>query len=495
VLSDPRARYLLYIAVILLLFLSGCNEVAIKTPENTAIAIRPAIHRFDLSARQRLRDFANDFAVGKGGADTGIAVVPGERVEIFASGSASVGPGGQVGPQGDAACRQANMPQPSLPCYAVVYSIGMTGRASVVGAHTGFTATTSGNIFLGVNTPNRAQNSGAFHMTIVTVPAGTMEGLWTAPTTNFAIQGTELTLSVMAFAQGAAIEGVQFTATVAGQTPTTICNETVPTGNSYRCIWNLAQRGIPFQNGPVTFGFSMYGRAGKAVVNPDGVRSGIVRYVETQPNDIYAGYAATDLGQMTASYTEVTARWQVPAVQCGPGETSDSAIWVGMTGISDRSKLAQIATESGCNSGIPFYDAGWEMFPAPVVFISKPVNPGDKVTATVSFQNGEFRLSMDDPNEGWHFATTQPDVASDTAIAECITEAPTVTNEATNQSYVARLSDFGQVSIFCQINANHPIGDGPQNILYQMVGNGGPKATTSDLDPTGATFTVQWHHG
>ncbi len=494
-LSDPRARRLLCTTVILLLFLAGCNAANITAPENTAIAIRPAIHRFDLSARQGLRDFANDFAVGRGGADTGIAVVPGERVEIFASGSASIGPGGgRWGPQGDAGCRQEKMPQPDLPCYAVVYSVGMAGQAGVVGAHASFIATTSGNIFLGVNSPDLARDSGSFHMTVVTIPPGELEGIWAAPSANFAVQGTELTLSALAFAQGIPIEGVQFTATMAGQAPTTICDVAVSSGNRYICHWNLARLGTRFQNGPVTFGFRVYGRANKAVVNPDGVRSGIVRYVETQPNDIYAGYAATGLGRLT-SYTKVTARWTVPEVHCSPGETSDSAIWVGMTGISDRSKLAQIATESGCNSGVPVYDAGWEMFPAPAVILSNTVNPGDIVTATVSFVNGRFHLSMDDPGEGWHFTTTQPDVPADTAIAECITEAPTFTNEATNQSYVARLSNFGQVSIFCQINANHPIGDGPQNILYQMVSNGVTKATTSNLDQTGAVFTVRWHHG
>jgi len=40
-----------------------------------------------------------------------------------------------------------------------------------------------------------------------------------------------------------------------------------------------------------------------------------------------------------------------------------------------------------------------------------------------------------------------------------------------------------------------PIADGPQDIIYQMnTQAGNPKATTSDLDATGSTFTVYWHH-
>jgi hypothetical protein len=52
------------------------------------------------------------------------------------------------------------------------------------------------------------------------------------------------------------------------------------------------------------------------------------------------------------------------------------------------------------------------------------------------------------------------------------------------------------VSIFCQLNNNEPIANGPEDILYQMQTDTGiAKATTSDLDQAGSTFTVQWHHG
>ena len=487
-LKDACCRWMLpQILLAILLLLSGCITI---TPANTPA--QSAIHRFDLPARQGLRDFSADFAVGKGGADSGIAVVPGERVEIFAAGSASVRPGGsQSGPEGDPKCRKPTMPEPSLACYSVIYSIGMTGRAGEVGAHRDFTATTDGNIFLGVNSPNLAQNSGSFHITILTIPIGTIEGIWTAPESGFIVQGMSITLSMHAFSQHNSIVSVQFTAAMPGQAPVSICDRITVDGDTYSCLWNLTN--LP-GNGPITFGFTIIGSQGNRLVNPDGVRPGIARYVETRSSDIYAGYAAQDLNR-SVGYAKVTAQWMVPQAHCSPGENSFSLIWVGMTGTSNSSKLAQLGTEGGCQSGVPQYYMWWEMFPAPLKRLIQPLHPGDIVTATVAFQkNGQFQFILDNHKGRTPFSIMQPDNASDTLIAECIAEAPTIKNPNTSQSFVAQLTDFGTVSIFCQVN-NGPVGDGPQNILYQMLGTTGLKATTSDLDQAGYTFTVQWNHG
>jgi len=139
----------------------------------------------------------------------------------------------------------------------------------------------------------------------------------------------------------------------------------------------------------------------------------------------------------------------------------------------------------------------WEMFPAPSVPLDQPLQPGDSITASVTFQQGRFQLSMDNPKEGVHFSTTHPGAITDTSVAECIVEAPTIIdNPATGQGHIARLTNFGKVRILCQLNDHRPIADGPQDIIYQMnTQAGNPKATTSGLDAAGSTFTVSWHHG
>lgn len=84
--SKPALSWLLLL--ILCVVASGCaggGDPSIRQHVPT----RPVVHRFDLSARQRLRDLTDDFSALAAGADTGIAVQPGERVEIFATGVAS----------------------------------------------------------------------------------------------------------------------------------------------------------------------------------------------------------------------------------------------------------------------------------------------------------------------------------------------------------------------------------------------------------------------
>src|SRR6266851_504964 len=445
-INKPCRVILLHIPLVMLFFLSGCNEASLGTSASIYLKIptQPVIHKLDLSAQQGLRDLTSDFSVREPGADSGITLLPSEKVEIFASGSASVQPGGkQSGPGGISTCHEPAMPEPSLPCYSVIYSVGINGGAGEVGTHVGFNPAAVGNLFLGMNAPHLASNAGSFHITVLIIPSGTFTGLWIAPEDGFTVQGTTLKLSAYVFAQNATIDEVQFTMAVPGQALLSICNA--------------------FKSG----------------------------------EDIYTCYAATNFTRL-AAYQKVTGRWTVPPAQCSPGEISASAIWVGMTsGASDQSLLAQLGTDSDCQAGTPLYFMWWEMFPAPSVPLDQPLQAGDTVTATVTFQQSEFQLSIDAPKERVHFSTTQAGRVSDTSIAECIVEAPTIIDDpATNTGHVAQLTNFGQVSILCQLNNNEPIADGPQDVLFQMQTNAGiSKAVTSALDQAGTTFTVQWHHG
>jgi hypothetical protein len=504
-ISKSCRLLLLHVSLLILLFLSGCTGIGSSGPSTSfKFPALPVIRKFDLSAQQGLRDRAGDFSVHAGGADTGIAVLPGEKVEIFASGSASVQPGGkQAGPEGVPTCSGSTMPEPSLPCYSVIYSIGISGRAGEVGAHVEFNPAAVGNLFLGINAANLASNAGSFHIRVLVIPPGKFAGLWNGLEDKFIIQGTSMTLSIQVFTQNASVNKVQFTVTVPGQAPVTVCEAIAKSENTYSCVWDFRLNGNYLHNGQFTLGFILNGSSNgwgspESAQNPDGVRTGIARYVVTQPNGFYAGYAATDLALRTAAYQKVTGHWTVPKAHCTPGTISLSAVWVGITSdASDRSLLAQLGTVSGCNSGVPTYFMWWEMFPAPSVPLDQPLQPGDSITASVTFQQGRFQLTMDNPTEGVHFSTTQPGAVTDTSVAECIVEAPTIIDNPTaGQGHVARLANFGKVRILCQLNDHRPIADGPQDIIYQMnTQAGNPKATTSALDTMGDTFTVYWHHG
>jgi Peptidase A4 family len=485
--NSGRGCFLLLLSLAFLC--SACSENIAAMQSHAPSS--PSIRRFDLSANQRIRDILGDLTTRGGGSDTGIALFPGEKVEIFATGSATVGLHNTVsGPQGNTDCQRSSMPEPTLPCYALLYSVTATGKAVEVASHVAFVATTEGNLHLGFNTTSQAKNSGLFHLTVVVIPPGMTFGMWNSPQSNFTVQGTYVDLSAHIFASGNAVHSVHFTASFPGEAPVTICRGISVDSANYTCRWDARPQGSYLHNGKVTFGFVLDEDQGKSLLNPDGMRSGIVRYVVTQSNDIYAGYAAMDFTR-PISHKKISAQWVIPTASCSFAETSMSAIWVGITGTSDTSKLAQVATESSCQNGIPQYDAAWELFPEPAIPIDHPVQPGDKISASVSFQNGKFQMAIEDARAGWHFSISRPGVVADTRIAECIAEAPTLENAATNESQVAQLTNFGTIHISCQMNGNAAIGDGPQNVRYQMD-TGTARAITSELDPGGTDFTVQW---
>ena len=495
------------ISLSLLLFLSGCSDTSsnsnssmhINTMISSLVRSNPLSYTFELPAQQKLRDISGNFSVHTG-ADTGIFLLPDEKVEILVSGSAQVQPGGNLtGPEGAPTCLRSELPEPTLPCYSVVYSIGIDGRAGEVGSLVGFNPTTKGNLFLGVNAVNVGADAGSFSVTVLIIPKGKMTGMWVAPQDGFALQGVSTVLSAFVFAPDAIIDSVQFTIAIAGERDVQLCNAHSGSGDTYSCTWQFKQPGKILSNGLVTFGFVLkaHSQSGKPLapeVNPAGIRTGAIRYVLSL-DGIYAGYAATDLNG-TAKYQKVIGSWVIPQVRCAPGEKTAMGVWVGMTnGNSDEGILAQLGTESDCQDGRALYGLWWEMYPAPSVPLKRFVLPGDTVTASVAFQNGTFRLSIDDPRWGIHFSTTQPGNVSDTSIAECIVEAPeSVNTPSLGGTYISPLSEFDNVQVSCQLNGTKPIADGPQDILYQMQKKGISQATTSNLDEAGSGFTVQWKH-
>ena len=525
-INKPCRLMLLSLSLVTLL-LSGCS--ASSPGASTSIApkypAQPLVHKFDLSARQGLRDLTSDFSVREPGADTGILLLPNEKVEIFASGKADVQPGGNpTEPDGTGTfqCIESTMPEPSLPCYSIIYSVGIYGRAGEVGAHVAFNPTAVGNLFLGMNAPRLSTNSGLFHMTVLIIPSGTITGFWAAPDDRFSVQGTSMTLSAYAFGQNVTNLAVNFTITV-GQASIPLCSALASVGNLYTCNWDLTRNGTYLNNGKNALGFSVNGKqpngAALAVINPDGLRTGMITYEKPQLSNNYAGYAAIDFTGAT-TYQEVSGSWTVPTASCSNGETSDAAIWVGMTPspqnpASDSpiyrsdSPIFQIGTDSGCFEGQPHYFIAWEAFPQPLMVRTFALRAGDLVTTTVifkqstfAFQQGDFMLSIDvhrlpgtnsiTPVDVYNYQA--PPLSGDvtaTAIAECVVEAPTTNT-------IELLTNFGQVNVTCHLNINQPIADGPQDYIYKMETDSflpTPKATTSALDASGSTFTVTWNHG
>jgi hypothetical protein len=194
----------------------------------------------------------------------------------------------------------------------------------------------------------------------------------------------------------------------------------------------------------------------------------------------WAGYAA--LGQ-AGSFTSVATSWAQPAVTCGAGDTF-SSFWVGLDGVGTQT-LEQTGSEADCDNGAPEYSGWYEIFPAPPVFYTSPVRPGDQMSASVVANGGgSFTLTLTDATEGWQQVTNKTVAGSQLSSAEIIAEAPS------SQS-VLPLANFGNVNFTnATVNGQGIGNDGP--IALSMVSGTGtteavPSALTND-----DSFTVTW---
>ncbi len=145
----------------------------------------------------------------------------------------------------------------------------------------------------------------------------------------------------------------------------------------------------------------------------------------------WSGYAvATGAGAVTA----VAGTWKVPTVT--GTSTGYAATWVGIDGWSSPT-VEQIGTEADVSNGQAVYYAWYEMYPNYSVTINLAVNPGDTISAQVSYSAGAFALSLTNVTTGHSYSTTQTAPRAARSSAEWIVEAPS------NGFGVLPLANFG----------------------------------------------------
>lgn len=128
----------------------------------------------------------------------------------------------------------------------------------------------------------------------------------------------------------------------------------------------------------------------------------------------WAGYAASN-----ATYSNVSASWVVPTVNCGSpsdGKFSVSFAWVGLGGNNDpiKNTLEQIGTAHSCIGPIPVYGLYYEFAPSTpqIGDASYPLSAGDTVSAKVTRNSdGSYTLSETTTAPGanspkWTFSIT-----------------------------------------------------------------------------------------
>jgi hypothetical protein len=214
-----------------------------------------------------------------------------------------------------------------------------------------------------------------------------------------------------------------------------------------------------------------------------------LRFDGTLESDNWSGYAVTG-----SSFTHVRGTWTVPTVDCGLTPNTFSAFWLGLDGLTS-STVEQIGTDSDCNGTIPSYYAWYEFAPNTAILIDGvSISPGDQVSASVGYSNGEFTLTITNENTGQSYSKTARFSGAKRSSAEWIAEAPCCTSNGS----VLPLSDFAIVFFgsghSTDASTAGPISNFGRNVQeITMAGSTGKnEAVASPLTSGGTSFTVTW---
>jgi hypothetical protein len=161
---------------------------------------------------------------------------------------------------------------------------------------------------------------------------------------------------------------------------------------------------------------------------------------------------------------------------------------VGIDGDGSTS-VEQTGSEVDCFLGTPIYYGWYEMYPAPSVSFSNPVQAGDHFTASVTDgSTTSFTLTLTDVTQGWtrteHKTTKKPRALHS---AEVIAEAPC----CTSGGGILPLTDFGKVTFTKAMANGSALGNfSPQEIT--MVRSGGAVKAKPSALTAGENFSINW---
>jgi hypothetical protein len=106
----------------------------------------------------------------------------------------------------------------------------------------------------------------------------------------------------------------------------------------------------------------------------------------------WAGYA--DTSTTDGTFSKVSGAWTTPSVTCTDEDTITSE-WVGLDGWTSTT-VEQDGTLDWCFEGTPTYFTWYEMYPAGTIEVGSSLQPGDKITATVTRTATKYSLAVTD---------------------------------------------------------------------------------------------------
>lgn len=128
----------------------------------------------------------------------------------------------------------------------------------------------------------------------------------------------------------------------------------------------------------------------------------------------WGGYAVYNNAFLVSA---VSGSWTVPYIvgsnptSCPDAQSTwdDNSVWIGIDGFND-STVEQTGTSSDCFYGQTAYYAWYEFYPAASVSLPYTVNPGDQMTASVSYvgtSGGQptFQTTISDFTQHWSYTS------------------------------------------------------------------------------------------
>jgi hypothetical protein len=154
----------------------------------------------------------------------------------------------------------------------------------------------------------------------------------------------------------------------------------------------------------------------------------------------WSGYADTSSAQ--GAFSKVSGTWKTPSVTCTQEDQLTSE-WVGLDGWTSAT-VEQDGTFGWCFEGIPTYFTWYEMYPAGTVEVGSSLEPGDKITASVSRAATSYTLKLTDATQPANSFSESASCAATTCVdtsAEWIAERPQFSIG------IAPLADYGSWSL------------------------------------------------
>jgi hypothetical protein len=230
----------------------------------------------------------------------------------------------------------------------------------------------------------------------------------------------------------------------------------------------------------------------------------------------WAGYVihAPARGGTTVTADTVSATWHVPKLDCsnnGQAVTSDAAIIVGLGAKASGSLLAQTGIRADCRHKDPVYKVFYRVRADPVdetvTQPAKRLGPGDRLSATVKYLDGEhgFDFTLQNHDADWTFhdvVQLSQAVPAVLNTAEAVLESPAAPDPAHPsgplvQLPLTKLADALQFDDFevNHIDANH---DTYRDLTVRAVLMADYPRSTTLAVPTlfkdSDSFAVDWRH-